>query len=131
MLVAPMVIGGPVPVEGRLSASGEAGDDEVVDERFHGLASGRPARDDRPEYEVSRQQVPEFVGDGGIGDLTPFHGLTQYVLYQRLALIEELMLHGFVEGRVSRHLDKHRANGAGVLASLLADNLSETQQIAA
>ena len=50
------VHGGRVLVNGRLSArSGKAGDDEVVDERFHRLTSGRPVREDGPEDEIPRQ----------------------------------------------------------------------------
>ena len=80
---------------------------------------GGRSGDDGPEDEVPGQQVPEFVGDGGLGDLTPIDGLLQDVLDQGFALIDELMLHGVVERRVARHLDKHRADGAGVLAGLL------------
>ena len=81
---------------------------------------GRPAGDDGPEDQIAGQQVPEFVGDGGLGDLAAVDGLLQYVLDQGLALIEELMLQGVVERGVARHLDEHRADGAGVLAGLLA-----------
>ena len=45
--------------------SGEAGDDDVVDEGLHGVMCGEPAGDDGPEYQVAGQQVPEFVADGG------------------------------------------------------------------
>ena len=45
----------------------------------------------------------------------------QYVLEQGLALIQEFVLHRVAECGMPRHLDDHRANGAGLLAGLLAD----------
>ena len=58
-------------------------------------------------------------------DLAAVDGLLQHVLDQGFALVEELLLQGVVERRVARHLDKHRADGAGVLAALLAADLAE------
>jgi hypothetical protein len=109
------------------TGSDEAGDDEFVHESLHRVTGGRPVGDDGPK-EVPGQQVPEFVGDSGIGDLTPVDGLLQHLLDQSLALIDEFMLHGVVERRVARYLDKHRADGAGMLVGLLADRLPKLQQ---
>src|SRR5690349_7300431 len=79
---------------------GQAGNEEPVDERFHGAPRGRATRDDRPEDEVTGQQVPEFIGDDVLGDLAPVDGLMQHVLDHGFALVEELVLQGVVERRV-------------------------------
>ena len=89
----------------------------------HGGTGGRTGRQDGPEDEVAGQHVPEFVGDGGGVDLAAVDGLPQDVVDQGLALVEELVLHHVVERGVARHLDQHRAHGAGVLARLLATHL--------
>ena len=44
------------------------------------MPGGRPAGDDGPEDEIVGQQVPKFVADGGLVDLTAVNGLLQDVL---------------------------------------------------
>src|ERR1700721_983473 len=74
-----------------LSLPGQAGDHELVDEKPHRVAGGWLV-DDPAEDEIPGHQVPEFVGDGGVGDLTAVDRLLQHVPHQRLALIDELVL---------------------------------------
>jgi len=62
------------------AAPGQAGEDEIVDKSLHRATGGRLPGDDGSEDQIPGQQVPEFVGDGGFGDLAPVDGQLQYVL---------------------------------------------------
>src|ERR1700739_3381817 len=110
--------------------SGQAWDDDVVDQGLHGVPGHRPAGDDGPEDQVVRQQIPKFVVDCGLVDLTAANGLLEDLVHQGLPLLDELVLHDVVECGVARYLDEHRADGAGVLLALLADQFSQAQQVA-
>ena len=80
-----------------------------------------------PEDQIAGQQVPEFVADDGGVDFAAVGRLAQDLLNQRLTLIEELILHRFVECGVARHLDQDGADGAGLFAGVLADDVSQPQ----
>lgn len=76
-----------------------------------------------PEKQVAGQQIPQFIADRAVGDLTAVNGLPQDVLDHGFPLFDELVLHDVVERGVAGHLDKHRAHGAGMLAGLGAYQL--------
>jgi hypothetical protein len=120
----------PVVDTALTASAGQAGDDDVIDEDLRGAAGGRPTGNDGPEEQLAGQQVPQFVADHGAVDLTTVEGLRQDVVDQGFALVDELEPHDVVERAVTRYLDKHRAQGAGVLAALLADQPAHSQQIA-
>jgi len=81
--------------------SGEARDDNLIDQGFYRLLRGWPVLHDRPEDQVAGQQVQSSSLIAAASISPRSNRVAKDLLDQGFPLIQELVLHGIVKRRMA------------------------------